>query len=530
MNLIINSKPNLATSTKDCFNISNLELKNWIKSGAFLSKMFRFKNVNYIANSLGAINKPLLIMIIIFLLGRGEIMISEYRSENQKKITFIEVSLQFYYAIIDYFTLPAEIRKIKTKVPASKSVLDLKKINRDDLGPLIYLRTDFWFGVDSGGSVGHIAGVLNQLSNFYSSLFFYTTDFIPTVSAKVKQNILTPNPRFWNFAEVPAIISNENFHNQIISDLKNIKPSLIYQRYSINNFLGLRLGKELNIPFVLEYNGSEIWISHNWGYKLKYKSLSMQIENANLQGADLIVVVSKPMKEELVERGIDSYKILVNPNGVDPEKYSPDIDGEAVRSKLKLNTKTVIGFIGTFGYWHGAEILAEAFVKLLDLNPEYSKQLHLLMIGDGITIPSVRNIIFKNKLEDFCTFTGTVPQCEGPNYLAACDILASPHVPNLDGTPFFGSPTKLFEYMAMGKGIVASDLEQIGEVLSHNHTAWLVKPGDSDALAAGLERLINDAVLRNRLGLAARSEVIVKYSWLVHTRRIIQKLEEHCVG
>jgi glycosyltransferase involved in cell wall biosynthesis len=129
---------------------------------------------------------------------------------------------------------------------------------------------------------------------------------------------------------------------------------------------------------------------------------------------------------------------------------------------------------------------------------------------------------------DACILTGLIPQEEGPDYLAACDILVCPHVPNPDGTRFFGSPTKLFEYMAMGKGIVASDLEQIGEVLEHNHTAWMVTPGDVESLMLGLKTLIDDRQLRNRLGEAARCEVVAKYTWSQHTQKIIDKLKERC--
>ena len=112
--------------------------------------------------------------------------------------------------------------------------------------------------------------------------------------------------------------------------------------------------------------------------------------------------------------------------------------------------------------------------------------------------------------------------------MAACDILVSPHVPNPDGTPFFGSPTKLFEYMAMGKGIVASDLDQIGEVLRHNKTAWLVKPGDINALMMGLKTLIDNSELRERLGKTARQEAIAKHTWKEHTGKIVEKLRCRC--
>ena len=148
------------------------------------------------------------------------------------------------------------------------------------------------------------------------------------------------------------------------------------------------------------------------------------------------------------------------------------------------------------------------------------------MIGDGARLPEARRILGEGNALDAAVFTGLVPQEDGAAHLAACDILASPHVGNPDGTPFFGSPTKLFEYMATGKGIVASDLEQIGEVIEHGRTGWLVEPGNADALASGLRRLLDDDSLRAALGAAARREAVARYTWRAHTRRTIERLRE----
>ncbi len=302
--------------------------------------------------------------------------------------------------------------------------------------------------------------------------------------------------------------------------------SFIYQRYSLNDYSGLRLAREKKLPFVLEYNGSEIWVSRHWGKPLKYEALSKKIEKVNLQAADLVVVVSRPLKDELTARGIDPEKILVNPNGVDTDKYSPQVDGSPIRKRYGLEGKKVLGFIGTFGKWHGAEVLARAFAELARGDTKFRDETRLLMIGDGIAMPLVKEIIGKYYVKDLCVLTGTMPQAEGPAYLAACDILVAPHIPNPDGTPFFGSPTKLFEYMAMGKGIVASNLDQIGEILKPNETALMVKPGDKDSLKEGLKVLAGDQPLRERLGRAAQEECVAKYTWKEHTRKIIEKLKE----
>jgi glycosyltransferase involved in cell wall biosynthesis len=394
--------------------------------------------------------------------------------------------------------------------------------------PPLYLRTDLIYGLRSGGSVGHIAGVLNHLAHFTGNPVMFTTDRIPTVREDLETHLLPPPPDFWDFAQMPALSYTEFCTQRILALWGDRKPAFVYQRYCLDNYAGVRVARALKIPFVLEYNGSELWISKNWGRGLKLEAVSERIERLNLAAADVVVVVSKPMREELVARGVAAEKILVNPNGVDPERYSPTVDGSAIRQKHGLQGKTVIGFIGTFGPWHGAEKLAQAFGQLLRAHPEYRETARLLLIGDGVKRPEVEAALEEYNARAQSILTGLVPQEEGPAYLAACDLLASPHVPNSDGTPFFGSPTKLFEYMAMGKGIVASDLDQIGEVLSHDQTAWMVEPGDSDALLQGLKTLLDDAALRERLGNAAREEALRHYTWQAHTARIIAALEARC--
>ena len=115
-----------------------------------------------------------------------------------------------------------------------------------------------------------------------------------------------------------------------------------------------------------------------------------------------------------------------------------------------------------------------------------------------------------------------------PTHLAACDILVAPHVPNVDRSKLFGSPTKLFEYMAMGKAIASSALEQMNEVLDDGVIALKAIPGDANDLARVLERLAGDTALRARLGTAARDTAANRHSWREHTRKIVEFLKGRC--
>jgi glycosyltransferase involved in cell wall biosynthesis len=392
------------------------------------------------------------------------------------------------------------------------------------------LRTDRAIGLIAGGEMGHTIGVVNSLDQLTTKPILMTTIRIPNLDSEIKYHVIKLEQQFENFDNVLLLASTDLVFKETLSKFIDTSFSFVYQRYSTYNYSGALIAKKLNIPLIIEYNYPVNWTSKNWEKGLKYECLAENIELLNVNMADVVVVVSKPLRDILVGKGVDSEKILVNPNGVDPNIYFPSSDNSKIRKKFNLQNKTVIGFIGTFGRWHGAEVLAKAYGLLLETYPAYRKTTQLLMIGDGVTLPQVKKEIEYFNNADNVTLTGIVPQEEGPEYLSACDILVSPHVPNSDGTPFFGSPTKLFEYMAMGKGTVASDLDQIGEVLQHDHNAWLTQPGNPESLMNGIKVLLDDPSKAQRLGQSARHEVIDKYTWKEHTRKIIEKLKERCSG
>ena len=506
------------------------DLEKWLYNGQVLRKLRHYRDVQLLINHLDSVPWPSVTATVLRFLGTGRCRFADDQGRTEQ-ITFPGLVARILRLLGEAVCIPPVLWAVKRDArqrlekarqprgPVPSPQLDL---------PAIYLRTLLDFGLKAGGSVGHIAGVLNNLDAFTGPPIFLTSVAIPTLRSDIPVHLIPRKPGFNNFTEVRMLRASQWIPAWAESVLRSQPVSFVYQRNGRYDYTGVVFAQQRKVPLVLEYNGSEVWIGKNWGRRLRYEKLGEDIELLNLHAADLVVVVSKPSRDELVERGIDPGKILVNPNGVDPVRYSPSISGEEVRQTHGLIGKTVIGFIGTFELWHGAEVLAEAFGRLLAAEPSYRDRVRLLFIGDGTRMKEVRANLDRQGVADLAIFTGLVPQVQGPAHLAACDILASPHVPNPDGTPFFGSPTKLFEYMAMGKGIIASDLEQIGEVLAHDRTAWLVRPGDPDDLTRGLKVLLDDPERRHRLGAAARAEVVARYTWREHTQRIIEKLKERC--
>jgi glycosyltransferase involved in cell wall biosynthesis len=390
-------------------------------------------------------------------------------------------------------------------------------------GAPVYLRTDLWFGVAAGGSVAHVAGVANGLDAWGEPPAVLTTDPLPLVRPELEQHVVRPGAEFWDFPELPDLAFNRVFEERAAALLRGRRVAFLYQRCGTHGYAGASLALARGVPLVVEFNGSAAWMGRHWGRPLRYEALAGRIERAVLAAAELVVVVSEPLRDGLEAAGIPRERILVNPNGVDPDRYSPDVDGSRVRARYGLGGAPVVGFIGTFGPWHGAEVLADAWGRMLARRSDL-RGARLLMIGSGARLEAARAALERGGAAESAAWTGLVPQEAGAEHLAACDVLVSPHVPNPDGSEFFGSPTKLFEYLAMGRAVVASGLGQIGEVVRHGENGWLVPPGDADALADAVARLLDDPELRARLGAAARGDATERWSWRAHVGRTLAAL------
>lgn len=437
------------------------------------------------------------------------------------------------------------LRRSRHEIGALRGLARLD-VSFDVPARVLHLNGNLWFGVKAGGSVGHIAGVVNGFAeNGYE---------VDILAAAPLPSGLRPEIGFERLAVptafgLPPEINTYRFQHEVqrrtVAVARERKSGILYQRLSLATHAGALAARTLQLPFIVEYNGSEAWVQRHWGRALRHETLALAAEEVTLQQAHLVVTVSEVLRDELVERGVEPERIVVYPNCFDPRLFDPGrFDAEDRRSLLATyglpRDSVVATFVGTFGQWHGVDILAHTIRRLTEERAGWLRQhrLHFLLVGDGFRMPEVRAILGED--DEFWTLSGLVQQSEAPRYLAASDLLLSPHVRNEDGTRFFGSPTKLFEYMGAGRAIVASRLDQIDEVLrpsldaaalpsraldETDAVAIVAEPGSVDELIAGVQFLVEKPDWRSTLGANARRKGLAHYTWRHHVDAILEGLD-----
>lgn len=222
--------------------------------------------------------------------------------------------------------------------------------------------------------------------------------------------------------------------------------------------------------------------------------------------ASAYVTITATLAGELEARFGARPHVYVVPDG------APTPDGAGLPPDLTTRPP-VVGYAGHLYPWKGVDVLVRALAELPDVRG-------LVIGGHPVETDRARveQLAQSLGLASRVTFTGQVTPHEVAARLAEASVLVLPNTASAISERYT-SPLKLFEYLAMGRPIVASDLPAIREVLTHDVSALLVPPGDAGALAAAIARVVHDATLARRLAGGALA-LAPRFTWAARAERL----------
>lgn len=279
---------------------------------------------------------------------------------------------------------------------------------------------------------------------------------------------------------------------RLLLAVRKFRPDVIYERYNLYMVAGVYVKRMVGVPLLLEVNAPLYLERRRYG-GIGLPALARWTERTAWRRADLILSVTAVLGRIVCDEGVDPARVVVIPNGINPERFAAVPDSAAAKSRLGLDGRIVLGFTGFMREWHGLE-------RLVDVAAGADDRI-LLIVGDGPARSLVERRATELGISDRVRITGVVPRDEIASYVRSFDVALQPEVVD------YASPLKLFEYLALGRAIVAPDKPNIREVLQHERNALLFRPGDVRAMEAAIERLCADGDLRARLAEEARETI-----------------------
>lgn len=266
----------------------------------------------------------------------------------------------------------------------------------------------------------------------------------------------------------------------------------------------------LKLPTVLDLHASVFPEHRVWAARRITRRSALRAVAAN----------SAAQAQALQAQGIPAEKLLVAHNAADIDETLLGEDRAVLRRSLHLPPGPLAVYAGSLYRGRGVEEILETARGMPDTA-------FLILGGPRSTAEAHAQTASSSDLINV-TFAGPIPSAQVPRHLRAADVLLAPYRADCEDisgahTIAFASPMKLFEYLAAGRPIVASNIGAIAEILTHESNALLVPPGDSAALAAAVTRVLQDPTLANELGAQALASVRNR-TWAARNAAILARV------
>lgn len=372
---------------------------------------------------------------------------------------------------------------------------------------------------ESGGARAHVLGVTNayqhhgwQIKPF---IFGDQVDFEGKSSSTLK-DVLLSNAVGRVVADLARIgLSKKNSLNafkQIGTDV-----DYVYERFAVFQALGKPF-KAAGVPWIIETQGLFYHEARFDRKSISLARLAKKMEIATYHDCDIIIAVSDVLKNLLVSQtGVNPNKVIVVPNGVDTTKFAPS---KAMQQQPNPSAIPVIGFVGGLLRWQGVDFLLKAIALAKKSGSTYKA----IIVGDGDERTALTNLAKELKIDDIVTFTGRVSGDSVPSYIEKFDLCFSGQLPSAIGG-MYHSPLKIYEYMAMGKPVLASNFADARSVITGKGTGFLFEAGDLDSLTSALIECHSKRHEFAKMGHMAREEIVRSHSWNARVSDMISEID-----
>jgi glycosyltransferase involved in cell wall biosynthesis len=293
------------------------------------------------------------------------------------------------------------------------------------------------------------------------------------------------------------------------------RPDVIYERYALFQPAGVWVSKRTRVPLLLEVNAPYAIARRQYG-GLKLPWLADRFERYTFRESTRVFAITQVLAEMLNTMGVERERIRVIPNGINPRHYESLPSLEEAKAGFGLQGRTVIGFIGFVREWDRLDrILAWLGARPPD------DLAALMIVGDGPVRVDLEKQAASLGISHKLRVTGVLPRSRVPAAAMAFDVaLQTALVP-------YASPLCLFEYMALGKAIVAPDQPNHHEVLARDVDCAMYDPADPGGIERQLERLVDDPALRFQIGSAARATLDHRsFHWQGNAQRVVDAISE----
>jgi glycosyltransferase involved in cell wall biosynthesis len=302
---------------------------------------------------------------------------------------------------------------------------------------------------------------------------------------------------------------------KLAAAIRRERPDAIYERANIYMLSGVWAARLFSLPLLLEVNAP---LAQE---RSKFDGLAMPAfarwtEEMAWRNATYVLPVTAVLGTDIQKAGVPPSRIVVTSNGANTGIFRLVDASARPRLPETFQSGPVLGFVGYVRAWHGLPQVVDLLAQDATLG-----QANLLVVGDGPARSELETRAAQLGVANRVQVCGVVERDALAGYVSTFDIALQPEV------TAYASPLKLFEYMALGRAIIAPDAPNIREILTHGVDALLFEPNNPESLASAIRELVADSGLRARLGAAAAEKIHREdITWARNARRAISLVRQ----